>query len=209
MLHHCLLNSIPYDEAVAFPTAATNAPAPTTRLLNSQGSAGDDWSLRSGCCSEDVSKFFLGGHGLTVLRDGAHPVARVPSIPCRDDRRHRARARLCGCDRGRALRSSTGSSSPESSRITGRSGARQCIVEAFDIDQDAGLAAALIMTLPIRGPATAHQETYEHDASRGWIPASGGSFSPANRALAGTRPSAARSGPAVLNHSAQDDRYFV
>jgi hypothetical protein len=77
-------------------------------------------------------------------------------------------------------------------------GAHRCVVEAIDIDQDAGLAAALIVTLPFRGAATTYQETYELDASRGWIAAGGGSSSPANRALARTRPSASRSGPAVL-----------
>jgi transposase len=30
MLHHCLQNNIPYNEAIAFPTAAANTPAPTT-----------------------------------------------------------------------------------------------------------------------------------------------------------------------------------
>jgi hypothetical protein len=77
-------------------------------------------------------------------------------------------------------------------------GAHRCVVEAFDIDQDAGLAAAVIVTLPFRGAATIYQETYELDALRGWIAAGGGSSSPANRALARTRPSVARSGPAVL-----------
>jgi hypothetical protein len=57
-------------------------------------------------------------------------------------------------------------------------GAQRCIVEACDIDRDAGLAAVLITTLPFRGPATTQQETYEHDASRGWIAAGGGSSSP-------------------------------
>jgi hypothetical protein len=77
-------------------------------------------------------------------------------------------------------------------------GAHRCVVEAFDIDQDAGVAAVLITTLPFRGPAVTHQETYEHDAERGWIAAGGGSSSPANRALARARPSVARSGPAVM-----------
>jgi hypothetical protein len=77
-------------------------------------------------------------------------------------------------------------------------GAQRCVVEALDIDQDAGLAAALLVVLPFRGAATAHQEIYEHDASRGWISAGGGSHSPARRAVARTRSSAARSGPAVL-----------
>jgi hypothetical protein len=77
-------------------------------------------------------------------------------------------------------------------------GAHRCVVEAFDVDQDAGLAAVLITTLPFRGPATTHYETYELDASRGWIAAGGGSSSPADRALARTRPSVARSGPAVM-----------
>lgn len=76
--------------------------------------------------------------------------------------------------------------------------AHRCVVEAFDIDRDAGIAAALIVTLPFRGAATAYQEAYEHDPARGWIPAGGASSSPADRALARTRPSAARSGPAVL-----------
>lgn len=77
-------------------------------------------------------------------------------------------------------------------------GAHRCIVESVDIDRDAGLAAALVVTLPFRGAATAYQEAYEGDAVRGWIPMGGGSFSPAERALPRTRPSAARSGPAVL-----------
>jgi hypothetical protein len=77
-------------------------------------------------------------------------------------------------------------------------GAQHCIVEALDIDQDAGLAAVLIMEVPFRGPAEAHRETYEHDASRGWISVSSTSSSPANRPMARTRPSAVRSGPAVL-----------
>jgi hypothetical protein len=77
-------------------------------------------------------------------------------------------------------------------------GARRCVVEAVDIDPDAGLAAAVIVTLPFRGEAAIYQETYELDASRGWIAAGGGSSSPERRALARTRPSAARSGPAAL-----------
>lgn len=77
-------------------------------------------------------------------------------------------------------------------------GAQRCVVEAFDIDQDAGLAAAVVVTLPFRGEATVYQEAYEFDASRGWIAVGGGSSSPATRAVARTRPSVARSGPAVL-----------
>jgi hypothetical protein len=77
-------------------------------------------------------------------------------------------------------------------------GSHRCVVEAFDIDKDAGLAAVLITTLPLRGPATTHQEIYEHDDERGWIASGGRSFSPADRSTASTRPSTARSGPAVL-----------
>ena len=77
-------------------------------------------------------------------------------------------------------------------------GAVRCVVEAFDIDQDAGLAAVLIVALPFRGAAEAYRELYEYGASHGWVAAGGGRTSPANRALARTRPSAARSGPAVL-----------
>jgi hypothetical protein len=77
-------------------------------------------------------------------------------------------------------------------------GAHRCIVESVDIDRDAGLAAALVVTLPFRGVSTAYQEAYERDAVSGWIPMGGGSFSPAERALPRARPSAARSGPAVL-----------
>lgn len=77
-------------------------------------------------------------------------------------------------------------------------GAHRCIVESVDIDRDAGLAAALVVTLPFRGAATAYQEAYERDAVNGWIPMGGGSFCPAERALRRARPSAARSGPAVL-----------
>lgn len=77
-------------------------------------------------------------------------------------------------------------------------GAQRCVIEAFDIDDDAGLAAVLITTLPRRAPATTHQETYEHDAERGWIAAGGGSLTPADRPTASTRPSMAHSGPAAL-----------
>jgi hypothetical protein len=77
-------------------------------------------------------------------------------------------------------------------------GAHRCVVEAFDIDRDAGLAAVVITTLPFRGPAATHQEVYEHDAEHGWVAAGGGSVSPADRARVSTRPSVARSGPAVL-----------
>ena len=77
-------------------------------------------------------------------------------------------------------------------------GARRCAVEAVDIDRDAGLGAVLIVTLPFRGPATAYEEVYEHDALHGWVSPGGASHSPADRALARARPSAARSGPAVM-----------
>jgi hypothetical protein len=77
-------------------------------------------------------------------------------------------------------------------------GAQRCIIEALDIDQDAGLAAVLIVTLPFRGAATTYQEVYECGASLDWVPVGGASSRPTNRALARTRPSAARSGPAVL-----------
>lgn len=77
-------------------------------------------------------------------------------------------------------------------------GAHRCVVEAFDVDRDAGLAAALILTLPFRGAGTAYLEGYEYDASHGWISAGDGRFGPADRALATARPSAARSGPSAL-----------
>jgi hypothetical protein len=77
-------------------------------------------------------------------------------------------------------------------------GAHRCVVEAVDVDQDAGLSAVLIVTLPIRGMAMEYQEAYEHEASRGWISMGGASTYPANRASARARPSAARSGPPGL-----------
>ena len=77
-------------------------------------------------------------------------------------------------------------------------GAHRCVVEAVDIDRDAGLAAVLILTLPSRGAATVYQETYEHDAVRGWISAGGASASGGSWARTHARPSAARSGPSVV-----------
>lgn len=77
-------------------------------------------------------------------------------------------------------------------------GAHRCVVEACDIDRDAGLAAVLLVTLPFRGPATAHQQVYEHDAEHGWVGSGGGSYRPAERAGKRARRDAARSGPAAV-----------
>ena len=77
-------------------------------------------------------------------------------------------------------------------------GAQRCVIEAFDIDRDAGLAAVLIVTLPSRGPATETQEMYEHDPSHGWLSSGGGGSSVAGRALARARPGVSRSGPAAV-----------
>ncbi|WP_051450130.1 hypothetical protein [Actinospica robiniae] len=90
-------------------------------------------------------------------------------------------------------------------------GAHRYVVEAFDVDEDAGVAVALIVTLPRRGAGTSRQETYEYEPSRGWIALGGGAFSPADRALARTRPSAARSGPAVMisTNGASSTRSYV
>jgi hypothetical protein len=74
-------------------------------------------------------------------------------------------------------------------------GARRCVIEAYDIDEDAGLAAVLLLTVPFRGQARVQQLIYEHDAAHGWVVAS---QSLAKLVTKRTRPDASTSGPAAM-----------